>query len=147
VQNPVPAGTFVEVRLQQQSTTVIHQVAQRRVQVLLRPIDQLGAVFRIQIGQRCKMVSDVFGAPVPDLGIGKYSSDLAQRGNLTVVETTLCKSRNTEPGVWPRYWGGCRKEMVLPAAIHSGSPAARNPAILCSNDCSEMCRLCGHARN
>jgi hypothetical protein len=36
MQKPLPACAFIEVRLQQQSATVIHQVAQRRVQVLPR---------------------------------------------------------------------------------------------------------------
>ena len=41
---------------------MIHQVAQRRVQVLLRPIDELGR-YRIHIGQLCKMVPDIFAPP------------------------------------------------------------------------------------
>lgn len=39
LQNPPPAGTFVEVRLQQNPAIVIHQVAQSGVQVLPSPID------------------------------------------------------------------------------------------------------------
>jgi hypothetical protein len=91
VQNPVPAGTFVEVRLQKQSATVIHQVAQRRVQVLPCPIDQLGAVIGSHIRQLCKVVPDIlFGATVLDLCIGKNLDDLLQSGNLAVVEAAIC---------------------------------------------------------
>jgi hypothetical protein len=58
VQGPNPAGTFVEVRLQQQSAIVIHQVAQRRVQVLPCRIDQLGTVVCTHIGRFCKALTN-----------------------------------------------------------------------------------------
>ena len=88
--NPVPASAFIEVRLQQQSATVIHQVAQRRVQVLPRTINQLGAIVGSHIRQLCKVVPDIFGAPVLDLCIGKNLDDLLQSENLAVVETAIC---------------------------------------------------------
>ena len=95
LQNPPPAGTFVEVRLQQNPAIVIHQVAQSGVQVLPSSIDQLGAVFRIHLRQRCKMLPDVCSTTVLSLGIGKHFDDLLQSGNPVVVEAAPVQVRVT----------------------------------------------------
>lgn len=90
LQNPLSAGALVEVRLQQKPTVVIHQVAQSRVQVLRGPIDQLSAVFRTYLRQRCKMLPDVCSATARNLCVGKHLDNLLQSGNLPVIETAIC---------------------------------------------------------
>jgi len=67
---------------------VIHQVAQRRVQVLPCPIDQLGTVVGGHVRQLCKVIPDICCTAVLNLGVGEYFDDPVQSGKLAVVETT-----------------------------------------------------------
>ena len=101
----------------------------------LRPIDQLGAVVRTHIGQLRKVTPDICCTAVLDLGIVKNLDDLLQCGNLAVVETALCKSRQHRAGcqtllirrVLLRVDGGeshCQALETIPTLRAFGSAAA-----------------------
>ena len=91
LQNPRSAGALVEVRLQQNSAVVIHQVTPGCGQILRSPIDQLGAVIRIHLRQVCKVFSNICNAVALNLGVIENLDDLVQSGNLTIVEAAMRK--------------------------------------------------------